>query len=308
MPVDVLYTNTLDEVIKYVLQIQKTNKSNQLYFRGENKDFGDTAMTPSIYRNNNLQKEHKFYREMQRFNEQEFIIDKTAFDKLSRMQHYLTPTRMIDISEDLLSACFFSLDKREKYTESVIYIIEVDTEKIKYYDSDTVSVVANLVKSPLYNPDNPKKSKSSIWSDAREYIGDKCGYNSQDLKSKHYLIHDIKEEKPYFQDIIDPQHIFSVFCVKPKFTNQRIHGQKGAFLLFGLNRDDCNSPIALFSQSNGQLYLNEKHPLHPIRKVTKIILDPHVKIEDLEQLGISLPYIYPELEKVSEYLKYSKNL
>jgi FRG domain len=296
------YTDSLDELIRLVLQVQKTNEYNPLYFRGESKDHGISALTPSIYRNDNLVDEHKFYREMQRFNDHEFFADKTAFDKLARMQHYQCPTRMIDISEDVLSATYFALNKREKNTDSILYVLEIMDDKIKYYDSDAVSVVANLAKAPLDNPNNNEKSKRAVCRDGLSHLNDRAKYCKTDLESKSYLLHDIKEEKPYFEDKIDPKHLFSLFCVKPKYSNQRIHGQKGAFLLYGLNKIDAALSIPVFQQSGSSLQLALEPGFHPIANVTKIKLSPQIQKSHLEKLGISEPYIYPELDKVSEYL------
>ncbi len=301
--VDTFYADSLDELIRLVLQIPKTDERNLLYFRGDNQDFDERALTPSIYRNEDrLKKEHEFYREMQRFNDQEFLTDKTAFDKLARMQHYQCPTRMIDISEDVLSATYFALDEREKHTDSVLYVLEIVKDEIKYYDSDSVSVVANLAKSPLDDTNDNQKSKAAIWRDGRVYFNDRPGYCCRNLASKNFLLHDIKEEKPYFVDKIDPKHLFSLFCVKPKYTNQRIHGQKGAFLLFGLNKDDYKQSINLLKKSGAGLQVGLDSDLHPIAKITKIIVSKNIKQSDLEKLGISKPYIYPELDKVADYL------
>jgi hypothetical protein len=276
--VNEFYANTLDELIRLVLQVQKTKEDNLLYFRGESKDHGINALTPSIYRNNNLVKEHKFYREMQRFNDHEFFADKTAFDKLARMQHYECPTRMIDISEDVLSATYFSLNKREKNTASILYILEIMEDKIKYYDSDAVSVVANLAKSPLENPSNNEKSKRAVCRDGLSHLNDRAKYCKTELD------------------------LFSLFCVKPKYSNQRIHGQKGAFLLYGLNKNDAALSIPVFQQSGSSLQLALVSGFHPIANVTKIKLSPQIQQSHLEKLGISTPYIYPELDKISEYL------
>ena len=300
--VSMFYADSLDELIRLVLQLEKTNKDNPLYFRGETEDFGISALTPSIYRHDHLINEHKFYREMQRFNDHEFFTDKTAFDKLARMQHYQCPTRMIDISEDVLSATYFALDKGEKNTASILYVLEIMDDKIKYYDSDAVSVVANLAKAPLENPNNNEKSKRPVWRDGLSHLNDRARYCTTDLESKSYLLHDIKEEKPYFEDKIDPKHFFSLFCVKPKYSNQRIHGQKGAFLLYGLNKIDAALSIPVFQHSGSSLQLALEPGFHPIANVTKIKLSPQIQQSHLEKLGISKPYIYPELDKVSEYL------
>ncbi len=246
---DEYYANSLDEVVRFVLQIEKNNDDNLLYFRGENTDRKEKALSPSVYRDGNLEKEEYFYREIQRFNDEEFISDKSTFDKLSRMQHYSVPTRMIDISEDLLSGLFFAFDKKDKKDKkdekdennnSVIYVIEINKEKTKYYDSDAVSVVSNMVRIPLKG--KGIKSKEQIHKDANNHTGitdfNKC-------KSIKFLLHEIKEEKPQFENIINPEHVFSIFCVKPKYTNRRIINQKGAFLLFGLNKDHFDEPIEL---------------------------------------------------------------
>lgn len=90
---------------------------------------------------------------MQRFNDHEFTTDKTAFDKLSRIQHYHAPTRLLDLSEDVLSALYFALEGRKANDHAVLYLEEIDEQQAKYYDSDAVSAVANLVKSPRW-PDN----------------------------------------------------------------------------------------------------------------------------------------------------------
>lgn len=181
-------------------------------------------------------------------------------------------------------------------------VFEIDENKIKYYDSDAVSVIANLSKSPLKNLDNPKKSKEAIHADARSYLHEKEGFNRQD--SVKFLLHDIKREKSYFQEIIEPKHIFSILCVKPKYTNQRILGQKGAFLLFGMDQDSVEKSIQLFERYGDHIEFNKNltEEYHPIRKITKIVLSPAINSTQLEKLGITKPYIYPEMDKVSEFL------
>ena len=58
----------------------------------------------------------------------------------------------------------------------------------------------------------------------------------------------------------------------------------------------------VFQQSGAGLRLALDPCFHPIAKITKIVLSSHIQKSDLEKLGISKPYIYPELDKVSEYL------
>lgn len=295
------YANTVAEAVSFVLQVSE-GTINPIYFRGENKDHGVNAITPSIFRSGWIENEDVIYRETQRFNDHEFITDKTAFDKLARMQHYTTPTRMLDLSEDMFSSFYFALEGRDDNDWGVLYVLEIDQDKIKYYDSDAVSILANLSKSPLgcYGS-AAAKSKYKIWQEARNYLRNANGYIGNDeIESKRYLLHDIREEKSYFADLIDPRHLFSIYAVKPKLASQRIQSQKGAFLLFGFDFDDHTKHQQVITPS---YQLNPESDYHPILKLSKVLLSPDITLEQLSVLGITKPFVYPELDKVSEYLK-----
>ena len=293
---------SLKAFIDYIEKLQ-IDKNRQLAFRGEQKDYKDTELVPSIYRENYLENEELIYREMQRFNDKEFKEDRTTFDKLSRMQHYSAPTRLLDISEDLMSAIYFAISNITKYDEdAILYVFEIDKEKIKYYDSDAVSVVSNLVKIPL-NSNSCQKSKKSILCDVNKYKNKKQKFNRQN--SIKFLRHEIREEKPQFKAIIEPKDIISIFCVRPKLTSNRLKAQKGFFLLFGLNPNDNTQPIKLIQDDK---LLDTKLVNHPIKKIHKLkIKASSIKNmqQTLKKLGITQPFIYPEMDKVAEYLKQS---
>ncbi len=291
----------ISEIIDYITSLELTDKNKSiLAFRGEKRDYGDTALTPYLYRDSYfIENEHNIYREMQRFNDNEFINDRTIFDKLSRMQHYSAPTRLLDISEDIMSAIYFAIAEKNDNSDAILYIFEIDEAKIKYYDSDAVSVVSNIVKLPLKNKNNFKKSKKSLLHDIKKY--NKKEFNKQ--KSSKFLIHEIREEKPQFESIINPKDLTSILCVRPKLTSKRLILQKGFFLLFGLNYEDVNKPIYLLK--NGKLLkdCNIKHPIKKIHKLTLKACTIKKMKEDLEKLGISKSFIYPEMDKVADSLK-----
>jgi len=288
----------LEDIIKYISKLK--NENRVLMFRGETKDYGKTALVPLIYRDKYIENEDIIYRETQRFNDKEFITDRTTFDKLSRIQHYSAPTRLLDISEDLMSAIYFAIaEKNENDSyDAIIYIFEMERKSIKYYDSDAISVVANLAKIPLDNKN--KKSKKLLLSDIKKY---KTVEEFNKQESAKFLRHEIREEKPQFEAIINPKDLTSIQCVYPKLTNNRIKSQKGLFFLFGLNLDDVTKPIQLIN--DGKL-LDDCRMKHPIKKIHKIILNScniHKMQEDLKKIGITKPFIYPEIDEVSKYLK-----
>lgn len=299
---------SLYKIIKIVARLDVEDEYG-LFFRGEKRVYFKTELHPYIYRDNYIKHEDIIFRETKRFNEHEFFSDKTTFDVLSRIQHYSAPTRLLDISEDLLSAIYFAImeiddkkleNKEKKEVENaVIYIFKVKNSKLKYYDSDSISVISNLSKLPL---DGPSKSKKKLLGDVKKSKGNIKKFNKK--RSSKFLIHEIKDEKPQFENIIDPKHITSIQLVLPKLSSQRIKSQKGAFLLFGLNPNDCEKPIELFK--NGKFNKEIENVEHPIEDINKVLI-PYNKIKDikkeLEQIGIKKPFIYPEIDKVSEYLK-----
>lgn len=296
----VIKVETLSELVEKISEIQ-INSGNFLVFRGEKKDYGETALQPYVYRDNYIKHEDVIYRECQRFNNVNFDSDKSVFDKLSRIQHYSAPTRLIDVSEDLFSSVYFSIaekDVKNDGTDAVLYAFEIDSTKIKHYDSDTVSVISNLAKMPLKGE---KKSKEQLVKDINNFSRIEQ-FNKQE--SVQFLLHEIKEEKPYFSHIIDPSHLMSIQFVLPKLTNNRIRSQKGAFLLFGLNSENCEKPIKLLELLDENKSSNDKIS-HPIVKLHTFILK-HCCISGMQQhlikMGIKTPFIYPEIDKVSEHL------
>lgn len=302
-PIEEVVVSTIAELIEVVDAFELTDRNNKLYFRGENKDHGDSALVPGIYRSVvRLQQEHEVFREMQRFNDQEFTADKTAFDKISRMQHYQVPTRLLDVSEDVLSSLYFALaDREHESQQSAVYLIEVKADQAKYYDSDAVSVVSNLVKAPLRSGATLFKSKADLLRDALLYRADIEVFNRADSAS--YLMHDIKEEKSYFSNKVDPEHLLSILFVKPKLTNNRLHGQKGAYFLFGLNQNDLNKAIPIIQGGESpRLNSSLQRSQLPMAKITKVLLGSEIRMKQLEKFGVTTPYIYPEMDKVSEYL------
>jgi len=298
----------LTQLIKWVLKkVQRAKDDSIFVFRGERKDYKEPLVS-SIYRNGYIKNEEVIFRESQRFNNEEFRTDKTAFDRLARMQHYSTPTRLVDVSQDLFTALYFALEKKDEEHDdchdAVIYLLEIEQKKIKYYDSDAVSVISNLSKIPLKGGD---KSKKQLAKDVKRYIErnesvrTKC-FNK--LKSAKFLRHEIREEKPHFEPIIDPNHLASIQFVYPKFSNDRVSAQKGAFLLFGINLDDVMKPIRLISDN--EKLLNIKGYDHPVKNIFKVIIRGSAvqKIrKELNSLGITKPFIYPEMDKVSEDLQ-----
>jgi len=77
----------------------------------------------------------------------EFASDETMFDKLVRMQHFGLPTRLLDVSRNALVALYFATDPGplgSLPSDGMVTAFAIPPEREKYFDSDSVSCIANL--------------------------------------------------------------------------------------------------------------------------------------------------------------------
>ena len=166
--------------------------------------------------------------------------------------------------------------------DGIIYLFSVPNDRVKHYDSDTISVLANLAKCDYREMDIKKYGR-------RRKVLEK--FNKQD--GIRILLRQIKEEKPYFEPLIRPEDLSSIFLVKPKYGNPRIINQAGAFFIFGLG-PGCGGHLTK--------KVDAGIPSDWIRH--KFIVPKDKKIlEELANLGMTESYIYPEMDKYAKELK-----
>lgn len=271
--------NSIETLLCEIEEVKKKHPGCSLYFRGQTKKY--PSVTPSIGRDDYLQKEDLLFREYILRNPNEFQGENTTFEKLVKMQHYKLPTRLLDITSNPLVALFFAVQQGENETDDGDFIVFPIPEKvIKYYDSDTVSVVSNVARRPF----NKLDISGFVIKTGEKPETFKRRFNK--AKPIQYLLHEIKEEKPYFKDVIVRDHLESIWCVKPLLKNRRIVKQDGAFLLFGI--------------SGSKQKLADYTSFKPIEIPVKC--KPELR-NVLNLLGMSKDKLYPELDTTAEHLK-----
>jgi hypothetical protein len=272
--------NDITSLLDVISEFRRNNPDKQLFFRGQQQSF--KKITPSIDRFSYIQNEDTLFREFITKNPSDFDPSMTTFDKLVKMQHYNLPTRLLDITSNPLVALFFATeqDKEHDMKDGEFIIFAIPQHKIKFYDSDSVSVISNIAKRPCngLNIDN-------IDYDTETETGIKEFNKEIDIG---YLLHEIRYEKPHFQPLIKRKHLESIFCVKPLLNNRRIINQDGAFLLFGINA------------SKDKLALYENNEFEPVKIP---VTNKDTIRESLSLLGVTYEKIYPELDTTAEFLK-----
>lgn len=275
----------IDSLTTILELVEKFDDPDYLYFfRGHsNKQY---KPKPYIYRDPKwFSNEHRITREIISRCPTEFNGIPTAFQKLVKMQHYSLPTRLLDITTNPLVALFFTSGgkyENDGYkNDGELIVFKIPRRDLKFYDSDTVSVLSNLA-----------------WVDYQFEVHSKFSHSSTSFHSNQNihaskLMHCIKEEKPYFLEKINPNDISRVLCVRPMMDNPRLIKQDGAFLLFGINGNK-STPAKI--PEDWILYPGERRLI--IKSSAKIIIR-----RQLASLGFSSAYLFPEIDIVSKFIK-----
>ena len=158
-----------------------------------------------------------------------------------------------------------------------VIAFQVDLQKkVKFFDSDTVSCIANLAHMS-------NSEKSNI--DLSESQGD------SHKESIDRLFQFIRSEKPYFENRIKLADLQTVLCVKPKMNSRRLLAQSGAFLIFGMTDSLDENPIEGIEFD--RIGIEEKSKKKILR--------------ELEHVGIHEGSMFPEIETKARYIR-SKNI
>ena len=244
---------------------------SEFFFRGHsNKD--TYKLTPSVFRKpKGKDAEHILFRELISTNPREFQNDTSSLERLARMQHHSCPTRLLDVSSNPLVGLYFACSGSER-THGEVIALRVKKDIVKFFDSDTVSCIANMARLTLSD-----KEKLII-------LENKEFPSSQTYKR---LLHFIKEEKPYFEPKINKNDLKRVVVVRPKLNNRRILAQAGAFILFG------------------QVDQIDNRKIEGV-EVVRIIIDKSSKStirKSLDSLNINEGSLYLDIDSYANHLK-----
>ena len=272
--IDLHICKSIASVSKLIVSLN--TKRENLFFRGHSN--ANYLLQPSVMRSPKLyENENRLYNDLLIECPADFEKCHSHFEKLVKMQHYGLPTRLLDITRNLLVALYFACSANmESFGELIV--LSSDKRKIKYPQSDTISILASL-------PTLSHGDKQQLFQLANDPAINNPDWNSLSM----HLIHEIRSEKPAFEPKINKTDLMNNYIVYAYKDNNRIIKQDGAFILCGLSTD------------KGAL---ESFRVSYDKKRLIILLDKKKSIlEELQSYSINHATLFPEIECVAEYLK-----
>lgn len=271
---------------KYVQDPKETSTINSagrtLFYRGvKNNGYPIAA---GIYRGNEKHEESYYFNEIQ-VRCPGVFSHLSNLEKLTYMQHYGCPTRLLDITTNPLVALYFACSGDDSLTGSV-YVFSVPSEEVLYSGSDRIQMLAHL---PTFQKADQGRLRALSYQYLirGSFLHKKNG--EYDEKVVERFFHSVKHELPEFERVINPYHLIVPQFVQPLKDNPRILKQDGAFIISGLDKDqtDSDRKIRKFVSEEITISGNYKKDI----------------MKQLEIVGIHQASLFPEVEMVADYLK-----
>lgn len=319
---------TAENLIQFIKECEKIHQKDfphkdiRLYYRGEEKEYGNSKCLPSIFRGD-IDEKDNYYSSLRRHPDE--FRDLSNLDVLSKMQHYRIKTRMLDITANPLVALFFACcdnkkDNTKGDSDGYVYIFKANKNNVLSYDSDRALLLSTLPKLSndqkksitkyleLFPEENitPDSLKKDYYAKTGSNMDKEQVLDSAIPALKKFIYECERERDAFKEHHVEKKHLSEIYYVKPQFSSLRMRLQNSLFMLFGISNDSSKNEDCFFKE---KVFGNEAF---------RIVIPKNSKKRILAELkfvcGISFSSLFGDLESMAEenkeelYESYLKNV
>ena len=282
----------IDAIENLLTEIKRLRSSYDssitLYFRGESECGWE--LRPYVMRDNLAVLEGEMLVDLVSRRPEEFNQMNSALAQWVLAQHHGLPTRFLDITRNPLVALFHACDttgqkerNKQKKKDGRLHVFVVPREIIKTFNSDAISIVPNAARLSRFQRDTLLGKQFSMGNN-------KIRREVEYAEATRILYQLIRQEKPYFEERIDPRDFYRVFVVEPQQSSERLRAQAGAFLVSAFHERFERDEI---------LNWNDEIPVYAHYKLRIPWERKNRILEDLQLLNVTRETLFPGLDSAA---------